>query len=274
MVAAGEDPRFIARRLIISASRGRRERRPARPADRGRGGAGARLDQAARGAVALAAATPTSHGPEERTRSVGVLGGDGDVLELRLAPRPACTADRRERQMKQHGIGIGYKFPHEFEGARRRAAIPSRRAHRAVAGFYIPNEQGYKSARSPYAGGPRGRPGRTAPPKAPEAERTGSRPRSRMHGQVAHVQEGGAQDAGQDPEEGRRLEVGRLGPVSFSDVSRPRPPRPCTGSCGARRTQARAQYLQGVRLAAPRRRDQRHGPAGGVLGQGDPPLPL
>ena len=51
MIAAGEDPKFIARRLIIARVGGRRQRRSARAPGRGRGRPGARLDRAARGAV-------------------------------------------------------------------------------------------------------------------------------------------------------------------------------------------------------------------------------
>ena len=51
MIAAGEDPRFIARRLIISASEDVGNADPAGAPGRGRGGPGARPRRAARGAV-------------------------------------------------------------------------------------------------------------------------------------------------------------------------------------------------------------------------------
>ena len=51
MIAAGEDPKFIARRLIISASEDVGQRRPASAADRRRRWPGPRLDRPARGAV-------------------------------------------------------------------------------------------------------------------------------------------------------------------------------------------------------------------------------
>ena len=76
MVAAGEDPRFIARRLIICGVGGRRQRRSAGAAGRRGGGPGARPRRAARGAVRAGPGDDVHrHGAEVEPVGLGVLGG-------------------------------------------------------------------------------------------------------------------------------------------------------------------------------------------------------
>ena len=97
MIAAGEDPRFIARRLIISASRGRGQRGPAGAPGRGRGGPGARLHRAAGGVVR---AGPGDHlhrdGPQVEPGRRRLLGGGGRRAWRRARSRsPTTCATRR-----------------------------------------------------------------------------------------------------------------------------------------------------------------------------------
>ncbi len=75
MVAAGEDPKFIARRHHHRRQRGRGQRRPAWPPGRGRGRAGARLGRSARGPVRARAGHRLSrHGAQVEPLRAGVLG--------------------------------------------------------------------------------------------------------------------------------------------------------------------------------------------------------
>ena len=44
--------------------------------------------------------------------------------------------------MKQHGIGVGYRFPHDFEGADvDQQYLPDELADRR---YYLPTDQGYE----------------------------------------------------------------------------------------------------------------------------------
>ena len=96
MIAAGEDPKFIARRLIISASEDVGNADPRALSDRRRRRPGARLDRAARGAVR---AGPGDHlhrdGAEVGLARAGVWRGAGRRAQARVAQRPDAPARRR-----------------------------------------------------------------------------------------------------------------------------------------------------------------------------------
>ena len=119
MIAAGEDPKFIARRLIISASEdvGNADPRALQVAV----AAGQALDWIGlpEAQYALAQATTYIATAPKSNRS-------GSRLLARPWPtsRPAARCPSRctcatppHRRMKQHGIGVGYRYPHDFEGA-------------------------------------------------------------------------------------------------------------------------------------------------------------
>ncbi len=95
MVAAGEDPKFIARRLIISASEDVGQRRPAGAADRRGRRAGPRLGRAAGGAVRPRAGHRLhGHGAQVEPLRAGVLGGHGRRAPARLAAGPEASPER------------------------------------------------------------------------------------------------------------------------------------------------------------------------------------
>jgi putative ATPase len=143
MVAAGEDPRFIARRLIISASEDV-------------GNADPRALQ-----VAVAAAQALDHVglPEAstpcpaatftrrrlgRTASPGLLGGRGRVAAQGSLPVPLHLRNAAVPAMKHHGMGVGYRYPHDFEGADvAQEYLPEALAERR---YYRPTEEGYEAA--------------------------------------------------------------------------------------------------------------------------------
>jgi len=48
-----------------------------------------------------------------------------------------------DRRMKHHGIGVGYRYPHEFEGADvDQQYLPDELADRR---YYLPTDQGYEA---------------------------------------------------------------------------------------------------------------------------------
>ena len=156
MLEAGEDARFIARRLVILASRGRRHGRPAWRCRRHRGRAGGRVRRAARGAAQ----------PGPRRRVPGHRAEVEQHARSRSAPRWPTSATGRPGRFRpicgirttpgpQHlGHGEGYVYPHDTpEG-------------------WVPQE--YRPARSPSrcTTGPTGRGRRRRPPARASGRRT------------------------------------------------------------------------------------------------------
>src|SRR3954451_24637944 len=144
MIAAGEDPKFIARRLIISASEdvGNADPRALSVAV----AAGQALDWIGlpEAQYALAQATvfiATSPKSDSIGRAYGAM--MADVLKHGSLPVPSHLRSAGDRRMKQHGIGVGYKFPHDFEGADvDQQYLPDAVADRR---YYLPTDQGYES---------------------------------------------------------------------------------------------------------------------------------
>jgi putative ATPase len=145
MVAAGEDPRFIARRLIISASEdvGNADPRALQVAV----SAAQALDHvglpeaqyALAQATALIAVSPKSD-------SVGRAYGAAlaDVLKHGSLPVPNHLRTAGDRRMKQHGIGVGYVFPHDYEGDDvDQQYLPDELVDRR---YYVPGDQGHEAA--------------------------------------------------------------------------------------------------------------------------------
>jgi len=140
MVAAGEDPKFIARRLIISASEdvGNADPRGLQIAV----AAAQALDwiglpeaqYALAQATILLAAMPKSD-------SVGraYFAALDDVLRHGSLPVPNHLRNAAHRGMKQHGIGVGYRNPHEFGGDVEQQYLPDKLAGKR---YWFPTEQG------------------------------------------------------------------------------------------------------------------------------------
>ena len=117
MLTAGEDARFIARRLVILASEERRQRRPDGTADRQRGGSRRRVRRPARSAVKL---SPGRHLPGHRSQVQSLL--------QRPQARPGRRADGKNNPVPKHlrdarsGTGrpekgdTSYLNPHEHAG--------------------------------------------------------------------------------------------------------------------------------------------------------------
>ena len=69
--------------------------------------------------------------------------------------------------MKQHGIGVGYKFPHDFEGDDvEQQYLPDELVGRR---YYVPDDQGHEVTIARADGGPRG--GTAAKPREEAAGR-------------------------------------------------------------------------------------------------------
>jgi putative ATPase len=144
MIAAGEDPRFIARRLIISASEdvGNADPRALQVAV----AAAQALDHVGlpEAQYALAqAATYLATAPKSNRSGLAYWAAAADVAEHGSLPVPLHLRNAPHPRMKHHGIGLGYRYPHDFEGSDvDQQYLPDALAERR---YYRPIEQGYEA---------------------------------------------------------------------------------------------------------------------------------
>jgi putative ATPase len=144
MIAAGEDPRFIARRLIISASEdvGNADPRALQVAVAAAGA----LEWVGLPEAQYALAQATTYiatAPKSNRAGSAYWAAAGDVAEHGSLPVPLHLRGAPNPRMKQFGIGVGYKYPHEFEGADvEQQYLPDDLTARR---YYLPTDQGYES---------------------------------------------------------------------------------------------------------------------------------
>ena len=117
MVAAGEDPKFIARRLIISASEdvGNADPRALQVAM----AAAQALDWVGmpEAQYALAqAAVYLATAPKSNRSGQGYWKAMEDVRKHGSQPVPGHLQNAPDKRMRSHGIGVGYKNPHDYVG--------------------------------------------------------------------------------------------------------------------------------------------------------------
>jgi putative ATPase len=118
MVAAGEDPKFIVRRIIIAASEdvGNADPRALQVAV----AAAQALDWVGlpEAQYALAQATVyVATAPKSNRSGQAYWAALADVKEHGSQPVPKHLLNAPHRRMRSHGIGVGYRLPHDFEGA-------------------------------------------------------------------------------------------------------------------------------------------------------------
>ncbi len=144
MIAAGEDPKFIARRLIISASEdvGNADPRALQVAV----AAGHALDWIGLPEAQYALAQATTYiatAPKSNRAGVAYWAAVSDVEANGSLPVPLHLRSAGHRAMKQHGIGVGYRYPHDYEGADvAQQYLPQELADRR---YYLPTDQGYEA---------------------------------------------------------------------------------------------------------------------------------
>jgi putative ATPase len=144
MIAAGEDPKFIARRLIISASEdvGNADPRALSVAV----AAAQALDWIGlpEAQYALAqAATYIATAPKSNRSGQAFFAAAGDVEARGALPVPLHLRNAAHPRMKHHGIGVGYRYPHDYEGADiDQRYLPDELGDRT---YYLPTDQGYES---------------------------------------------------------------------------------------------------------------------------------
>jgi putative ATPase len=143
MIAAGEDPRFVVRRLIISASEdvGNADPRALQVAV----AAAQALDYVGlpEAQYALAqAATYIATAPKSNRSGAAYWQAVADVVDRGSLPVPGHLRNAADRRMKAHGIGVGYRYPHDFANHDvDQQYLPDQLAERR---YYLPTDQGYE----------------------------------------------------------------------------------------------------------------------------------
>jgi putative ATPase len=144
MIAAGEDPRFIVRRLIISASEdvGNADPRALQVAV----AAAQALDHVGLPEAQYALAQATTYiatAPKSNRSGSAYWAAAADVVERGSLEVPLHLRTAGDRRMKHHGIGVGYKYPHDYEGGDvDQLYLPEELADRS---YYLPIDQGYEA---------------------------------------------------------------------------------------------------------------------------------
>ncbi len=143
MVAAGEDPRFIARRLIISASEdvGNADPRALQVAV----AAAQALDWVGLPEAQYGLAQATAYlatAPKSNRAGRAYWAAMTDVQAKGSLPVPLHLRNAPARGMRQFGIGVGYRYPHDFEGADvDQQYLPDALTDRR---YYEPADRGYE----------------------------------------------------------------------------------------------------------------------------------
>jgi putative ATPase len=141
MVAAGEDPKFIARRLIIVASEdiGNADPRGLEVAV----AAAQALDWVGLPEAQYALAQATAYlasAPKSNRAGLAYWAAMADVLGSGSLPVPLHLRNAPIGRMRAHGIGVGYRYPHAYEGADvAQQYLPDALAERR---YYVPSGEG------------------------------------------------------------------------------------------------------------------------------------
>jgi putative ATPase len=142
MIAAGEDPTFVARRIVIAASEdvGNADPRALQVAVAAMQAVEMIGLPEAQYALAQAAAYVAS-APKSNRAGAGYFAALADVEEHGRLPVPLPLRPSAHRRLaKEHGYGKGYLYPHDFEGADvEQQYLPDELAGRV---YYEPSEEG------------------------------------------------------------------------------------------------------------------------------------
>ena len=143
MIAAGEDPRFIVRRLIISASEdvGNADPRALQVAV----AAAQALDHVGLPEAQYALAQATTYvatAPKSNRSGTAYWAAVADLEANGALPVPLHLRNAGHPALKHYGFGVGYRYPPDFEDS----DISQLYLPEALAGreYYRPNDQGYE----------------------------------------------------------------------------------------------------------------------------------
>ena len=141
MIAAGEDPKFIMRRVIICASEdvGNADPRALQVAV----AAAVALDWVGLPEAQYALAQATAYvaaAPKSNRVGRAYWAAVADVQALGSQPVPPHLLNASVPALKRHGIGVGYRYPHDYADADvEQQYLPDALRERS---YYVPSDQG------------------------------------------------------------------------------------------------------------------------------------
>lgn len=141
MISAGEDPRFIARRVVICAAEDVGNADPQALVVATSALAALEAVGLPEGRIPLAQAiTYIATAPKSNAAYLAINEAMKDVAEERTLNVPAYLQDSHYPGAKALGYGIDYKYPHEYEGHFvQQAYLPEQK------NYYQPTDQGYEA---------------------------------------------------------------------------------------------------------------------------------
>jgi putative ATPase len=148
MIEGGEDPRFIARRLIVSASEDIGMADPNGLAVATAAAQAVQLIGMPEGRIPLAEATVyLATAPKSNASYLAIDAALGDVRAGRTGPVPPHLRDAHYRGAAALGHGVGYRYPHDApHGVLTQQYLPDRNRE---ARYYVPTQRGYEGRISP-----------------------------------------------------------------------------------------------------------------------------
>ena len=117
MLEAGEDPRFIARRLVILASEDIGLADPTALQTATAAAAAIQLIGLPEGRLTLAHATiALALAPKSNAVTTAIGAAEADIRRGLIGPVPPHLRDSHYARTKDHGHGVGYLYPHDLPG--------------------------------------------------------------------------------------------------------------------------------------------------------------
>ena len=141
MLEAGEDARFIARRMVIFASEDVGKADPQALRRRRRRGAGGRFVGLPEAQLNLAQAVVTWRPPRRATRALAIWNARGRRRRRRRWRGAGAPAGRHYQGAKVLGHGTGYEYPHDHEGGWVDSDVPARQLAEVVV---RPTDRGFE----------------------------------------------------------------------------------------------------------------------------------
>ncbi|MBM3494878.1 MAG: replication-associated recombination protein A [Armatimonadetes bacterium] len=144
MLRAGEDPMFIARRLVILASEDIGNADPQGLVVAAAAAQAVHLIGLPEGRLTLAQATTyLAAAPKSNASYVALTRAEADIQRLGAAPVPLHLRNAPHPALGQFGHGKGYRYPHDYPGAWVEQEYAPESARSGP--YYEPTENGYEA---------------------------------------------------------------------------------------------------------------------------------
>ncbi len=143
MLYAGEDPKFIARRIVICSSEDVGNADPDALVVATAAANAVQMIGMPEARIILAqAALYVACAPKSNSAVVGIGKAMGDVENKRTGPVPLHIRNDAFKGAKEWGYGVGYKYPHDFEGNyAEQQYLPDELKEEQ---YYFPSDNGYE----------------------------------------------------------------------------------------------------------------------------------